>query len=241
MASVEDALAAQVGGAARLELNAALALGGLTPSLGMFLEVKHAVALPVVVMLRPRPGGFAYSEADFNVMQHDLDLLLAHGADAIAFGILHDDGTIDERRCQILRSRMGTVHAVFHRAFDVTPEPFTALEQLVALRFRRVLTSGQQETAYNGASMIAELIRRAAGRIEILPGGGVNSFTVADIVARTGCEQIHASLRHALYDPSTRMRPDIAFGAPVKISEGRYDATSGRAVAELVAQLRALA
>lgn len=241
VASVEDAVAAQAGGAARLELNAALTLGGLTPSLGMFLEVKRAVALPAVVMLRPRPGGFAYSDADFNVMRRDLDLLLAHGADAVAFGVLSDHGTIDERRCQIVLSQMGKVPAVFHRAFDVTPEPFAALEQLIALGFRRVLTSGQQETAYNGASLIADLIRRAAGRIEILPGGGVNTFTVADIVARTGCDQVHASLRQARYDPSTRMRPGIAFGTPVKTSEGRYDSTNAMAVAELAAQLRALA
>src|SRR5437899_12890401 len=86
--SVEDALAAQAGGADRLELNAALALGGLTPSLGTVIEVKAAVRLPVMVMVRPRPGGFAYSEADFKVMQRDTDLALRHGADGIVFGIL---------------------------------------------------------------------------------------------------------------------------------------------------------
>jgi len=240
IASVEDAVAAQAGGAARLELSAALALGGLTPSLGMFLEVRRAVAMPVVVMLRPRPGGFAFSDADFDVMRRDLELFLAHGADTFAFGVLRDDGTIDECRCRLLLSQIGTAHAVFHRAFDVTPEPFAALEQLIALGVRRVLTSGQQESAYNGAPLIAELIRRAAGRIEILPGGGVNRFTVADIVARTGCDQVHASLRQARYDPSTRLRPDIAFGAPVKTPEGRYDSTNAVAVAELTAQLRAL-
>jgi copper homeostasis protein len=178
IASVEDAIAAQAGGAARLELNAAFALGGLTPSLGMFLEVKRAVALPVVVVLRPLPGGFAYSDADFNVMRRDLDLFLAHGADAVMFGVLHDDGTIDERRCQILRSQFGTVHAVFHRAFDVTPEPFAALEQLIALRFRRVLTSGQQEAAYNGASLIAELIRRATAGWSVPPRFATRSGAV---------------------------------------------------------------
>jgi copper homeostasis protein len=115
------------------------------------------------------------------------------------------------------------------------------LDQLVGLGFRRVLPSGHQETAYNGAPLIAELIRRATGRIEILCGGGVNRFTVADIVVRTDCDQVHASLREARYDPSTRMRPDIAFSAPVKTSEGRHDSTNALAVAELSAQLRALA
>jgi copper homeostasis protein len=238
VASVDDALAAQAGGAGRLELNTALALGGLTPSLGALLEVKRAVALPVVAMLRPRPGGFAYSDSDFAIMRRDLDLLLAHGADGVACGVLHDDGTIDERRCRALVEQAGAAQAVFHRAFDVTPDPLAALEQLIALGFRRVLTSGQQENAYNGAALIAELVRRAAGRIEILPAGGVNRFTAADILTRTGCDQVHASLRQPRLDPSTRSRPDISFGPGIKPPEGRYDATSAIAVAELCARLR---
>src|SRR5262249_43517746 len=103
------------------------------------------------------------------------------------------------------------------------------LEQLIALGFRRVLTSGQQENAYNGAALIAELVRRAAGRIEILPAGGVNCFTAADILTRTGCDQVHASLRQPRLDPSTRSRPDISFGPGIKSPEGRYDATSAMA------------
>lgn len=238
IASVDDALAAQAGGAQRLELNAALALGGLTPSLGALLEVKQAIVLPVVAMLRPRPGGFAYSDHDFAVMRRDLDLLVAHGVDGVAFGILHDDGTLDERRCRLLLEQLGKVPAVFHRAFDVTPEPFTTLEQLIDLGFRRVLTSGQQDNAYNGAAVIAELIRRAAGRLEILPGGGVNRFTVADIVTRTGCTQVHASLRQPRLDPSTRFRPDLSFSSGVQAAAGRYDSTNAFAVAELAALLR---
>src|SRR5215470_7133525 len=100
IASVEDALAAQEGGADRLELNAALSLGGLTPSLGTLIEVKAAVALPVFVMIRPRPGGFAYSKTDFQVMQRDLDLALQHGANGIVLGILTEDGRVDMDRCR---------------------------------------------------------------------------------------------------------------------------------------------
>src|SRR6516165_5711415 len=102
VASVEDALAAQAGGADRLELNAALALGGLTPSLGTLIEVKAAVALPVLVMVRPRPGGFAYGGADFRVMQRDAGLALRHGADGIVLGILTGDGRVDVDRCRRL-------------------------------------------------------------------------------------------------------------------------------------------
>ncbi len=233
VASVEDALAAQEGGADRLELNAALALGGLTPSLGTLLEVKAAVTLPLFVMIRPRPGGFAYSEADVRVMQRDADLALEHGAAGIVFGILTADGRVDNERCRRLLRQAGERPAVFHRAFDVTPDPFAALEQLIDLGFRRVMTSGQEETAYNGTARIAELIRRSAGRIEVLPAGGINRFTVADVVARTGCDQVHASLRTLRPDPSVAARPEVSFGGAVKLPEDRYTTTSAEAVAEL--------
>jgi copper homeostasis protein len=237
IASVDDAMAAQQGGADRLELNAALAVGGLTPSLGALIEVKAAVALPVLVMLRPRLSGFAYSAADFKVMQRDADLALQHGADGIVFGILTADGRVDVDRCRALVRQAGDRAAVFHRAFDVTHDPFTAMEQVVELGFRRVMTSGQEETAYNGAPLIAELIRRAAGRIEILPAGGINRFTVADVIARTGCNQVHASLRTRREDPSVTARPQISFGGPVRVPEDQYDATSAEAVADLRARL----
>jgi copper homeostasis protein len=233
VASVEDARAAQEGGADRLELNSALSLGRLTPSLGTLIEVKASVALPVFVMIRPRPGGFAYGEADLRVMQRDADLALRYGADGIVFGILTADGRVDTDRCRWLLRQAGDRAAVFHRAFDVTQDPPEALEQLIDLGFRRVLTSGQEETADNGAARIAELIDRAAGRIEVLPAAGINRFTIADVVARTRCDQVHASLRTQRQDRSVAARPQVAFGGAVKLPEVRYDATSPEAVAEL--------
>ena len=233
VASVEDALAAQAGGADRLELNAALALGGLTPSLGTLIEVKRAVALPVLTMVRPRPGGFAYSAAEFAVMRRDADLALAHGADGIVFGVLRAEGAVDGERCRELVRQAASHPVVFHRAFDVTPDAFAALERLIDVGVCRVMTSGQEETAYNGAGRIAELIRRAAGRIEILPAGGINRFTVADVLARTGCDQVHASLRVARCDASGAARPHVAFGAALRPPEDRFEATGEAAVAEL--------
>src|SRR5262245_45547573 len=112
VASVEDALAAQAGGADRLELNAALSLGGLTPSLGTLMEVKAAVALPVFVMIRPRPGGFAYGATDLQVMKRDTDLALRHGAEGIVFGILTADGRVDGDRCRCLVRQVGDRAAV---------------------------------------------------------------------------------------------------------------------------------
>jgi copper homeostasis protein len=213
VASVDDALAAVDGGADRLELNCALALGGLTPSAGLFAEVRQRVSVPVIVMVRPRPGGFAHSDADMEVMLRDARSFVAAGADGLAFGVLRRDGTVDVERCRELRAVCGDREAVFHRAFDVTPDPFQALETLIDLGFTRVMTSGQAESALAGAYLIAELQQRSAGRIEILPAGGINSRTVAELVRRTGCDQVHASVRTTSSEPSVAARPHVRFGS----------------------------
>lgn len=225
IASVEDALAAQTGGADRLELNAGLSLGGLTPSLGTLAEVKLAVALPVMVMLRPRPGGFCYSESDFNVMCRDGDFALEQRADGIVFGVLNEKGGIDEPRCRALIRRCDGCPVIFHRAFDVTPDPFLALEQLIDLGFTRVMSSGQEENALSGAALLKQLIERAAGRIEILPACGINPRAVAEVVARTGCNQVHASLRQFRPDGSTSARPLVRFGSTTLPREDGFEGT----------------
>jgi copper homeostasis protein len=230
VASVEDAVAAQSGGADRVELNTALAVGGMTPSLGWLIEVRQAVTVPIWAMVRPRAGGFFYSDAEFRAMRRDAELLLEHGADGIVFGVLNDDGAVDVARCRELVRQAGGGRCVFHRAFDVTPEPFQAIERLIDLGFRRVMTSGQEENAYNGTLLIKKLVSRSAGRIEVLPAGGVNRFTVADVVARTGCDQVHASLRGLRADPSTAARPRVSFAAAARPPEGHYEATDADAV-----------
>jgi copper homeostasis protein len=239
VASVDDALAAVRGGADRLEVNAALALGGLTPSAGLFAEVRNLVQVPVIAMVRPRPGGFAYSDADFRVMLRDAEALLEAGADGLAFGVLTPSGEVDADRCRRLRNLCQDRAAVFHRAFDVTLDPFAALETLVDLGVARVMTSGQEATAYNGVPLIADLIRHSAGRIEVLPAGGINRFTAADVVARTGCDQVHASLRHLVQDQSVAARPQVTFGSPVRTSEESFDQADETAVARLRAILTA--
>ena len=149
-ASVEDCLAAEQGGADRIELNCALMLGGLTPSLGCLREALATVRIPIIAMIRPRAGGFNYSATELKVMLNDLESALAAGAAGIAFGILNADGTVDRARCQEVVSRCAGRQVVFHRAFDVTPDPLTALDQLADLGVTRVMTSGQEANAYNG-------------------------------------------------------------------------------------------
>jgi copper homeostasis protein len=163
--SVDDALTAEHGGADRLELNLALELGGLTPSLGCLVEVRQAVSLPIMVMIRPRAGDFVFGSRHFQVMLRDIDLAVEHGADGIVFGVLNADARVD------------------------------SLERLIDLGVKRVLTSGQKASAREGALLIADLIRRSQGRIEILPAAGINPETVMEVVERTGCDQVHVSLQ----------------------------------------------
>src|SRR3984957_19399392 len=138
--SAEDVIEAAAGGADRVELCSALFLGGLTPSLGSLRQVKQEASIPVIAMNRPRAAGFCYSATEFAVMERDAELLLEHGSDGIVFGILNSDGTVDIKRSRLLRDRIAPRQAVFHRAFDVTPDPFRALEELIDLGITRVLT-----------------------------------------------------------------------------------------------------
>ena len=223
--SLDDAVAAAEGGADRLELCGALALGGLTPTLGTLETVKAAVQIPVMCMVRPREGGMAYSDGEFDVMKRDAELLLDAGADGLVFGFLSADGEIDIDRCgEILSLLRGfssgrTVQAVFHRAFDVVAHPVRALEELIDLGFDRVLTSGRAPTALEGIDMIRQSVEQAESRIQILPAGGIDFFSVERIVAGTGADQVHVYIPEVLEDRSVARNPLVHFGAHLLESE----------------------
>lgn len=227
--SAEDAVCAEGAGADRVELNVALPLGGLTPSLGTLIETKRLCSLPVIAMLRPRAGGFCYSDGEFLTMQRDLDLLLEHGVDGVAFGVLTSDGEIDLARSEQLVRQAGDRQVVFHRAFDVAPQPLSCLHQLVEIGVRRVLTSGQAARAMDGIELIRQLHETAAGRIEILPGCGIRADQAATLLASTGCRQLHASLRVPLDDGSCQHNMAIGFSS---VGQG-HARTSATAVAAM--------
>lgn len=234
IASLDDAIVAAHSGADRLELNCALALGGLTPSLGLMRRVRQAVAIPVISMVRPRAGGFCYDHADLAVMLEDAATLIAAGADGLAFGFLHADGTIDVERCRAMMEVIGPRQAVFHRAFDVTPDPFAAMEALIDLGVTRIMTSGQQPTAEAGTKLIKDLIERAAGRIEILPAGAIRPHNVAALIAATKCDQVHASLRSLREDRSTQANPAVRFSVEHNLREDQLDGTDETMVRAMV-------
>ena len=235
--SLDDAIQAELGGADRIELCSALFLGGLTPSTGTIIEAKRRLHIPFVAMVRPRAGGFCYSPAEMDVMLRDTENAINLGADGVVFGILKEDGTIDIERSRQIRERIGNRQAVFHRAFDVTPDPFRALDELIDLGITRVLTSGQQNAAPDGAELIRQLIEHASGRIEVLPGGGLRVHTLDDFVAKTGCAQVHLAAPGVQYDNSTLARPSVTFGGALYPSEVRYEVTDRRIIEDVVKQL----
>jgi copper homeostasis protein len=236
--SIDDAIQSQSGGADRVELCSALFLGGLTPSIGTIQEATRRLRIPVMVMVRPRGGGFCYTDAEFATMQRDAEASLDSGADGVVFGILKPDGRIDRRRTERMRRVIGTREAVFHRAFDVTPDPLQALEQLIDLGITRVLTSGQKPSAPEGAELIAKLIKKAGKRIEILPGGGIRPYNMKSVVQRTGCRQIHMTAWRKVEDRSTHANADISFGGALTPPEDFYDMTDAGQVKEIVNGLR---
>jgi len=232
IASLQDAVVAAEGGANRLEVNSALSLGGLTPSSGLLHAVLQLVSVPIVAMIRPRPGGFYYSDSDFTVMLTDLAHCEAQDVRGVAFGILKDDGRIDGPRCRLITEAFEG-EKVFHRAFDLTPDPFEALEQLIGLGFTRVMTSGQRATALEGAETIARLIEQAKGRIEVLAAGGIRPHNVQELAARTGCTQVHASLRSPRKDASGRVNPQVRFSTQTNPRDDQYDGTDPQMVAAM--------
>jgi copper homeostasis protein len=236
--SLDDAVEAERGGADRVELCSALFLGGLTPSLGTIVEADRRLDIPFLAMVRPRGGGFRYSAPEFASMERDVELAVEAGADGVVFGILHENGTVDGDRTRRLVALAGERETVFHRAFDVTPDPFVALDQLVDLGITRVLTSGQKDSVPEGAPLIRRLLEHAAGRIEVLPGGGIAAWNVRECVERTGCRQVHLTAFRSAVDPSTHACPQVTFGGALQPAEDRYDITDAALVSRLRATLR---
>lgn len=220
--SADDVIQAQRGGADRVELNMDLFHGGLTASIGTMMTARAAVDIPIMAMVRPREGGFCYTQAEFQTMLADARELLNHGADGIVFGFLNEDGTIDARRCEEMLAVIGDHPSVFHRAIDVVPDWRAAIDLLAGLGVTRILTSGQAPNVYFALDRVREMIEHAAGRVEILPGAGVSMDNAAQIVAHTGCTQLHMGRHQVCYDLSTANHRDIFYGGALYPPEDRY-------------------
>ena len=235
--SAEDVYQSFLGGADRVELNSALALGGLTPSMGEF-RLARKQDIPIMVMVRPRSGGFCYTESEYETMLYDAEAFLSAGADGIVFGFLNSDGTVDIKRCKEMVALTGDKEAVFHRAFDVVPDWKEAMDILVDIGIKRILTSGQKRSAPEGKDVIKEMISYAAGRIEILPGAGIREGNVRDLLDTTGCRQLHMSVRASFMDFSLQSNPAINFGHPAIPEDSRYDIMDAVNLKRVITALR---
>lgn len=234
--SIESAAAAAQGGAARLELCASLVEGGTTPSAGAIAAARELGAL-LHVMIRPRGGDFCYTAREFETMRRDIHEAQRLGADGVVFGILTPEGTIDATRTRGLMETARPLSVTVHRAFDVTRDPDEALDTLIHLGADRVLTSGQQPTVPAGLTLIAALVRRAAGRIGILPGGGITAANVAHVVEATGVREVHVHAARPFASPMRFRNPRVVMGGSYTPDEYRRVETGADQIAAVARAL----
>jgi len=232
--SVASALAAQEGGAGRVELCTALELGGLTPSHAQIALARERLRIPLYVLIRPRAGDFLYGELECEVMQRDIEACAALGCDGVVLGVLDAEGRVDTARCRSLIAAAGKLGVTFHRAFDLTRDPAQALEDLAALGCERVLTSGAQASAVDGAALIRDLVAQAAGRLAVMSGAGVTAQNIAALAAATGAHEFHASAKRQLPSGMQHRRPLLG---EMEGGELRSDAGQVRALATVLKTL----
>ena len=237
--SADDVIEAHRAGADRAELNSDLFHGGLTPTLGELIVAKRETGMPIMAMVRPREGGFCYTEAEFATAVEDAKLLLAHGADGLVFGFLHQDGTLDAERTRVLAdlARRAGRESVFHRAIDVVPDWREAVDALAELGVTRVLTSGQEPDVSLGTGTVREMIAYAAGRIQILPGAGITARNMERILSETGCTQIHLAAHKSRTDSSVCNNRAIYYGGALYPPEDRFQVIDSGYIGGMAARL----
>ncbi len=212
--SVESAIAAQCGGAHRLELCGALADGGITPSSGLIATVRQKVDINLHVMIRPRASDFCYSDDEFSIMQRDILMAKQLRADGVVLGILDLDGNIDTRRTRELVELAAPMRVTFHRAFDMSRDLLKSLRDLQSTGVHCVLTSGGKSTAAAGAPNLKRLVAAADGSLGVMAAGGIKDKNVAELLERTGVREVHASLKSVVASPMRFQNQRISMGGP---------------------------
>lgn len=238
--SVESATIAEAAGAGRIELCSALTEGGVTPSAGLIEAVRRETNIRLHVLIRPRSGDFLYNDTEFSVMRRDIDTAGECGADGIVTGILRSDGSIDIERTALLAEYASPMALTFHRAFDLCRDPKKGLEDIIAAGATRILTSGQAKNAIEGASLIRSMISDAAGRIIIMPGGGIDEYNIAMLANSTGAAEYHLSGRKQRESLMTFRRKGVYMGDPRLQSEYTLKSADSERISSVIMILRGI-
>lgn len=212
--SVESAIAAERGGATRLELCSNLVIGGTTPELSLYESVRENTNIEINVLIRPRFGDFLYTDFEYDMMLKDVERFREAGADGIVVGCLLPDGSMDMERMKRLRDTAGTMNMTLHRAFDVCKDPFATLEQAKELGINTILTSGQQNTCYEGRGLIKQLLELAKDDIAILIGGGVNAEVISKMCQEMNAKCFHMSGKTILQSEMLYRKEGVNMGLP---------------------------
>ena len=234
--SVASCIAAQEGGADRVELCAGIPEGGTTPSYGMIRNARKSINIALNVIIRPRGGDFLYSESEIEEMLYDIRVAKELGADGLVFGCLTPEGNVDIPVMQRLMEAAGDTPVTFHRAFDHTSDPLKALEDIIGLGCARILTSGCRPTALEGASLLSQLVEVAGDRLIIMPGCGVKEGNIAEIARLSGAREFHFSARESVESGMVFRNPQVAMGS----EDDPYGTvqTTARRVAATIAPLK---
>ncbi len=217
--SVEDCRAIERAGADRIELCSGILTGGVTPSMGLVRACREAVKLPIMVMVRPREGGFCYSADELDTMRRDLDVLAMAGIAGVVFGVLDEAGRIDGKRMMELRRRAGSMKVMCHRAFDVAPDPLEAIDALVDAGVDRLLSSGQRRDIVAGLPKLKEIMAHAAGRIEVQPCEGVRPENVTQVLQELSPTCIHLGPFVSRTDPTSALGSEVEYGSHLALDE----------------------
>lgn len=235
--SVTSCLAAQKGGANRVELCAAIPEGGTTPSYGEIVKARELLDIKLHVIIRPRGGDFCYTQLEVETMLEDIKLCQQLRVDGVVFGCLSANGSIDMKNMKRLMDSAKGLSVTFHRAFDVCKDPEKALEEIIELGCDRILTSGQQKNAELGIPLLKELNKIADGRIKLLAGCGVNEDNIKKIAQETAIQEFHFSARELIPSEMTFRRERVPMGGAITIDEFSNPITSEKRVRETIAQL----
>ncbi|MGH2346211.1 MAG: copper homeostasis protein CutC [Chloroflexota bacterium] len=236
--SCDGVRAARDAGADRVELCANLLEGGTTPSLGAIRTARTVTGIGLHVIIRPRGGDFFYSTDEFEEMETDILAAKEEGVDGVVFGLLQPDGRIDAVPCRLLIEAARPMAVTFHRAFDMTVDPFEALNSLIALEVERVLTSGQEESVLEGLPLITRLNQRADDRIIVMPGGGITPRNVERIVRESGVREIHFAALEARESKMCFRRAGVFMGGALRAPEYTRSATSLNLIRDIMGATR---